>query len=245
MISNDYLSRQIDSSRADGRTTLFLRNLAIFVVRSALRRHYGENYSIRCLQASLGFKRVLERIGLKSDLWTGDVCFAQAFASPPFEMCFSGFWDKDHHIWLLTEFKEIVDLTIGQLHRHPASTRSDALEIPALWWDDISRWPATIRYLPSGRVTVQLPETDAIDLSAFELVLNSTLDGVLEQLDPDDIPEYPLLHGPSALNELHSKGHPWVTATADYQTSEVPLPDYMSKREQELMNQWSNQQGQD
>jgi hypothetical protein len=78
VISADFLANEVRLSRMQQRTTLFLCNLAMFIVKNALRLHYGEDYSVRCLQASRAFQLVLERIGLQARLFGGDVCFAEA-----------------------------------------------------------------------------------------------------------------------------------------------------------------------
>jgi len=66
VISADFLANEVRLSRMQQRTTLFLCNLAMFIVKNALRLHYGEDYSVRCLQASRAFQLVLERIGLQA-----------------------------------------------------------------------------------------------------------------------------------------------------------------------------------
>ena len=68
MITEDYLRTETKLSQRNRRTSDFLRNFAIFTVGSPLRQHYTNDFSIRCLQSSCGFRSFLRFIGLKSTL---------------------------------------------------------------------------------------------------------------------------------------------------------------------------------
>jgi hypothetical protein len=239
MISNEYLANQVAKSRIERRTTDFLRNLAIFTVRNSLHRHYGDNYSIRCLQSSCAFEIVLSTFGLKSRLWKGAACFAEAFANPPHTFSFGGFWDQDHHIWLFTEFGEIVDFTVSQLHLHPsAHSRSDTLQIPPIWWDDVTTWPCAVRYIPDGPIKIALPADDMKDLEEFRKLVSSNLDENLKQLEPNDVPTVCILGGPDSMQRLYKSNHPWVVGVLRYETNGFPLPDWIRQRHNELMLAW-------
>lgn len=152
MISQGFLDGEISESREQRRTSLFIRKLTLHVVDAALRQHYGADYPIRCLQASCGIRRVLGSFGIAARLVVGAACFSEVNRKPPVEVSWGGFWDQDHHIWTLTEYDEIVDLTITQLHLHPAKQRCDAVPIPAVWWSPSHRWPSIILYLPEGEI---------------------------------------------------------------------------------------------
>ena len=77
----------------------------------------------------------------------GATCFAEVFHEASVGG-WGGFWGHDHHIWVVTELREYVDLNISLLHLHPSRSRRDGIAVPAIWWDDAAHWPPVIRYLP-------------------------------------------------------------------------------------------------
>jgi len=156
-------------------------------------------------------------MGISASIWGGAVCFAEAFQRPPHYNAFGGFWDKDHHVWAVTQFTEVVDFTISQMNLHPANSRPDTIPVPAVWWDDVTLWPPTIRYLPEGRLKLELPRDEAEDLETFRHRVDRVFDDVLAQLDREDVPETPLLSGPESMNRLYKIGEPWVVGTLRYQ----------------------------
>ena len=123
--SPTFLKRQVARSRAQGRTNSLLRRLIYDVVVRSLQAHYGDNYSDRCLQASDGVRQLLQSLGINSGLVHGAACFSQVYAGPPVVVSWGGFWEKDHHVWLMTELNELVDITVSQLHLHRAGSRRE------------------------------------------------------------------------------------------------------------------------
>ncbi|ENM5895723.1 hypothetical protein NTH50_003915 [Vibrio mimicus] len=57
----------------------------------------------------------------------------QVFAENSIAPRWNGFWGDDHHVWLMTEFGELVDLTIKYLHLYPVTKGNNQLEMPAIW----------------------------------------------------------------------------------------------------------------
>lgn len=86
---------------------------------------------------------------------------------------------QDHHIWLTTEYDELVDLSISHCHRHPRSRRTDGIPMPPLWWNDLGQWPPVIRYLPDAPVRIRLQGEDAADLARLEREVMTALDARL------------------------------------------------------------------
>lgn len=155
------LRREIVESKKNKRTTVGLRRFVVGLVDRVLREHYGENYSIRCFQTSLAAKAVHEAMGLKCKVWSGHVCVSRVtvIGGVP-QLGWAGFWDQDHHAWAYNEYRELVDISIGQLHLHPASGLGADLPVPPIWWDQIEIWPPILTYMPQGLAAPQFEERD-------------------------------------------------------------------------------------
>jgi hypothetical protein len=180
---------------------------------------------------------VLKKLGIESKLWTGAACFAVAYKSGVGQTGWGGFWDRDHHVWLVTEFMELVDLTISELHLHPASSRRDAEPIPPLWWDDIAGWPKTIRYLPEGAVAPIFQfETreETEDLERFKARVLATMERYLAERKTEDVAFGPMLEGEHSLNSLYEQGHPYLVKTLIVHQLNIPFPPWVQRRMDEL-----------
>jgi hypothetical protein len=237
MIRTGFLQKQVQKSRRERRTTQFLRRFVFSVVDQALHEHYGKDYPEKCLQSSAAIQSVLSKLGIESKLWTGAACLAQAYKTAPEQTGWGGFWDRDHHVWLVTEFMELVDLTISELHLHPASSRRDAEPIPPLWWDEIAEWPRTIRYLPEAPVApvFQFEEReDTEDMERFKALVLTTMERYMAGRRVEDVAFGPMLEGERSLNSLHSLGHPYVVKTFIVQQLNIPFPPWVQRRMDEI-----------
>lgn len=200
----------------------------------ALVEVYGTDYSVRSLQASECIRRLLDRLEIKSVVWAGMLCVARVYPDLG-EVGWAGFWGDDPHVWLVTEFGELVDLTVSQLHQHPAFQRADSPPVPALWWRPLDKWPPIIRYLPTGRVAIRLPAVDQTQLKCV-------CDTALRQLECEingprasatDVG--PILTDIDCLNDLDREGLPWLRDCQLFQTVPPPLPGPVAQRYQELL----------
>lgn len=237
MIKKGFLQKQVQSSRRDRRTTPFLRRFVLSIVAEALQVHYGIESPEKCLQSSLAIQLVLDRLGISSSPWMGAACFAQAYKNAPHRTGWAGFWGEDHHVWLITEFRELVDLTISQLHLHPAFSRSDGEPIPPLWWDDLGSWPNTIRYLPDGRLSTNCKfETrdDDDDLKAFKAHVIETMARHTSSQDVQNVTFAPILENEDSLNSLYQQGHPYIVKTHVVHQRAMPFPPWIQRRITEL-----------
>lgn len=237
MIKESFIKKQVEKAARIGATPPVLRSLVLSLVDQVAQEHYGDQYPLKCLQTAAGIQHVLAAIGIQSRLWCGAVCFAEAFEDVP-NISWGGFWDQDHHIWVITEFKEYVDLSISQLHRHPRSRRADGIPIPAVWWDDITLWPPVIRYLPDSSVGIGLKGEDAVDLTRFLQRAEQAFRGLLTQGRVDSIKFGPLLAGPNSMNDLYAQGLPWAVRSYFIQEHSIPFPAWIADREGELWNAW-------
>lgn len=238
MIKRSFLTKQTERSLRERRTSPFLRRLAFQVVDAEAREHYGDTYPMRCFQCSAATGAVLREFGIGSRLLAGAVCVAQVGERKPPR--WAGFWDQDHHVWLMTDFGELVDLSVGVLHRHPAAGGPDDLPNLPLWWTDPGTWPPVIRYLPDTEVHDLGDPDDAADLRLFERQVLARLAGMLRDGTVDDATFGPILDGLDTLNAMTKAGAPWASQAFLMQRHGVPLPPWVRAREAELMNAWAS-----
>jgi len=229
---------QVREAQEAGKTTLFLSQLAFTIVDSVLIAHHGENDCIQCLHSSIGLQMVLARFGINSKLWGDAVCVAEVCSSSSYSG-WGGFWDKDHHVWLVSEFRELIDLSISKLYRHPSRTQNNVIEMPAIWWQDMSRWPCVIKYLPRGIVQPKLNEEDARDLEKFKKSISHEIDKVLYNGQVEDIIPRPTLYNTDSMNYYYEIGHPWITKVLMFQENKIPQPPWVIRREKEVMAQYN------
>jgi len=234
-ITKAYLEDQVKLSDTTGRTTPLLRHLVLTCVHEGLKSVFGANYSIRCLQGSFAVQSVLKSLGIESKFWGGSACVLKVHRSYPHDPNFGGFWEEDHHVWAVTEFMELVDLTISQLHLHPGSSRTDGLPIPPIWWDEISRWPESIKYLPDGVARIDLTPEENAELVKVCARSSLTLKQILDAgRDTGTISFEPILSGAESLSALADSGDVWATFTIRAHQARVPMPDWIVNREAEL-----------
>lgn len=235
MIKKGFLDKQTTKAQNERRTPDFIRRLCFSLVEKVLIQHYSDSYSMRCLQSSLSIALILKRFGIKSQAYTGEVCVPQVFSDNKTAPRWNGFWGDDHHVWLMTEFGEIVDLTIKYLHLHPMNKDNNQLQMPAIWWSDAARCPSVIKYLPQRPIRAKLPNEEMIDLQAFQVKVNQSLDALLEFNSVQQVAFTPILHDPESMNVLYSQGEPWLVKSAELQGGKLQYPQRIVERERELI----------
>ena len=146
MITRSLIDGAVAVSRVNRRTAPILRNLIVTVIDTAARQHYAGDYSSRCLQASMAVRLLLAQFGIDCHLTIGTHC-SLAFSPSTQTVHWVGFWEEYQHIWAVTEFKELVDITMSQ----PGGpfARDGEVKMPPLWWNDIRDWPRSLLYLPT------------------------------------------------------------------------------------------------
>lgn len=241
MIKASFLKAQ-SAKAARGRTPPFLRRLAAGVVDRVALAHYGPAYSMKCLQTAHAVGEVLKRFGVESQLWMGAFCAAEVYEEPGHQG-WGGFWGQDHHVWLYTANRELVDLSVSQMHRHPKSQRRDGIAMPALWWDDASSWPPVIRYLPDRPGRIGFVEADDVaDLATFMDLVMAELDRVLAQDRVEQVTFGPLMSGIQDMDVLTRQGHPWLVRAIGFQERGARLPQWIQERHEELTAAWRSGQ---
>jgi hypothetical protein len=233
MIKKGFLQKQAQSSRRDKRTTPFLRRFVLSIVEEALLARYGNRSPEKCLQSSLAIQLVLDRLGISSDVCEGAACFAQAYKNAPQEIRWVGFWGEDHHYWLMTEFRELVDLTVSRIYLHPGFSRSDGETIPPLWWNDLGSWPNTIRYIPAGLLSTDSRfenGEDEDDQKAFEACVIETLNRYIASRDVGNVSFGPILENEDSLDSLYQQGLPYLVKTYIVQQQAISFPPWIQQR---------------
>ena len=240
MIKLAFIKKQIEKSKCDRKTSPFLRRLVFYVVNGSLRQYYSEDHPIKCLQASVAIEHLLNKLDIKSRLYTGGVCVPQVYKNNSCTVGWNGFWGEDHHVWVLTEFGELIDLSINSLHLHPMSQAREQEPVPAIWWDDAGEWPRIIKYLPDGAVNIQLPIDEMDDLEKFKIVVGKSYNEALQKLDGKKVIYEPILDNSSTLNRLLDSGHAWVCQSCYFDQANVPLPTWVRERENQLRREYFN-----
>lgn len=238
MIKRAFLKKQVERSKCERRTSPFLRRLIMGVVDRSASEHYGSTYPTRCVQCSTALSMLLRDIGIRNFLTLGALCIVEVFidGSPPM---WGGFWNRDHHMWMTSEFGEIVDLTVSKLHQHPASQRREAFAAPPIWWSDCSAFPPIFRYLPDSPANPDVADREgSADLSKFLILVRRRFAETLERADVAEIARPQILDGPETLQRLLDSGDEWTKGAFAVQQFRVPFPDWIVEREAELMECW-------
>lgn len=238
MIDNSTFKKYSDQSKRNKITSPFLRKLIFSVVEKTLRNHYGSGYSERCLQSSVSIRKLLEKFDIKSKEYCGAVCVSQAFDDEHKRPSWNGFWDNNHHVFLVTEFCEVVDLTINALHLHPMSNQDAQAPVPSVWWNTPEQWPHIMRYLPEGPIKIDLPPEDEEDLNQLLSKLLSEFEKTIRESDVEDVFFDPILHDMNSLNELYENGNAWVKKSLWLQEANIPHPPWIAMRENQLMREY-------
>lgn len=232
------LKKEIKISKANKRTSLELKKYFLTLTSIKLINHYGENYSDRCLQASLGIKYLLACSGIRSYLVTGSVCIPNASMSPR-EIGWQGFWGQDHHYWLLNEFGELIDLAIHQVNLHPRSLRTNRHDPHPIWWNNCRYLPSFIKYLPLKAYKIR--QTFHLE----EPLENEKMVTFLESIKRENI-QFPknytapkfekVLSNMDNLIEWDNQDDPWTNSMRLFNDNPLPLPSWIIQRERELLS---------
>ena len=240
MIKNSFIKKQAEKSRNEKKTSAFLRRLIFSVVEDSLKSHYGGDYSMKCLQSSVTIRELLDVFSINAKEYTGALCVSQVLDDDLRPVSWNGFWGDDHHVWVMTEFGELVDLTISALHLHPMSRNHKQEPTPSIWWNDTGKWPSILRYLPGGAVNICVPDQDKEDLETFKGLLFSNYEKTITNSDVKDVVFAPILDDMDSLNDLYSKGNTWARKSFLMQEANIPHPSWVRERENQLMEEYYN-----
>lgn len=238
MIPKNEIDEQVAEWRVQSQTAPFIQHLTLQIVDEAARSHYLNDYPMKCLQTAGGIQHILHKLGITAQLYAGAVCFTKIDPSGKF-VGWTGFWGADHHIWLHTEFNEIVDLSASQLHNHPL-TQGEELPLPAIWWDYRQGLPAVFKYLPDVPVAkIEMEEPDQSIYLKFLERVDCLYDEYLSKRSPDDILFKRLLSHISQLNEWTDAGDLWLNGSLQILNVEKPHPQWIIEREAEISSAYA------
>ena len=141
------IKQEAKISRKKRKTTLPLRDYIFSVVDETNLEVFGERSSFKCAQTALATASLLSKYGIKTVYILGSTCVPKISTDLSI-MSWHGFWGDDHHYWVMTEFGEIVDLSMAYLHLHPQEKLS-LLEMPPVWIDTNQGIPTCFKYFHS------------------------------------------------------------------------------------------------
>lgn len=243
MIETSTITAEVAKTHAQKATTDILKKLILSSVDETAERHYGSHYATKCLQTSSAIKCILTDIGIRSKLWLGHLCCAEVCVKNGQNVVYwGGFCEEAHHVWLYTEFGELVDLSISQLHRHPANLQVGGLPIPAIWWGDVA-WPKILKYLPAGQIELGLSKEDIRDLADFETKARNDFKEKLTTSEKEVATYPPILSGLASLEELEQLGNAWLREVFLFNNSTSPYPQWVIQRHNELTKAYNAKHG--
>lgn len=214
-----------------------LRKYLFSLTHELLKKHYNENYSDRCLQSSMIIRSMLSDFGIASFLVEGALC-SPIVSKRADDIGWQGFWDKDHHYWLITEFGELIDLTIHQINRHQQSRNIERHDPPPIWWDDCGYLIKVIKYLPQ----MVVKPNDSCTLPDY--IEQEKINNILNNLKIENNTFYQKYTAPtftkilcntSDLERWGNEQDPWTNGLAFYYDHNVDLPPWIQNREHELL----------
>lgn len=230
----DEIKPYLDEDKARGVTTPIIRHLIATTVSRSARSVYGKAFSTKCTQSSAAVKHLLSRVGIKSQLIAGAVCYLRVEAKTGKSNMWSGFWGQDHHAWVYTEFEELVDISISALNEHPSTTIPE-LPPPALWWPVNLGSPHFFRYLSDLRFETQEYESDEAQLfTKFMKMVDKRFDQICQNLSPNDFHFPDLLGGEGELERLINEKHTYLTIVINETPETTPLPEWIIDRQNEI-----------
>lgn len=221
------LEAELNASRAVRATSRFLKVLTFKIVKRALTDHFGDNYSYCCLQSSVAIKQVLENFGIKSSLVMGGVCLPVVSKGMEWRSGWHGFWDQHHHFWVVTEFGEIVDLTIAQINLHPNCPGPDCVDPYPVWTNDAKFYSSVFLYLP------KTPGWDGPVDRQFLRSVQSHTDSCVANPSLDKDADMTILEGISTCQALFPRDE-WARKTRQALGDMDPLPSWVANEIQRL-----------
>ena len=232
------IDNEIEKSKKEKSITPFIKYLIFSILEDSLVEVYGSNYSMKCLQSSIATRELLNDLGFHSKLDYGSCCFSIVRGQYPYNLTWGGFWDKDYHIWVITEYHELVDFTISQMHLHPKLDLQVKIEpILPLWYSPIDTMPSILKYLPQDfNIVVQekLSGQDKVDLDSLLALAKKKLILARENNQYRMYEKF-IIENPSVLEHLLKNGNVWMKGSVMMQQKQIPLPAWIQNKEKELL----------
>lgn len=242
MIAEDYILSQVKKSKEDKRTSSFIRNFIFKVVDEAAVSIYGQNYSNRCAQTSEAIKYLLNEFGIESKIFVGSLCVLEVFQEKSeLGFCWGGFWDDQSHLFNITEYSELVDLTISQIHLNQNLKDKNIFPLLPFWWQPFDRWPPIIKYLPDGPSKYGIPEDDKENFGSFINAVKNIKDNYLTNFNREDITFGTIVFNVDTLDLLTQMGNPWLTYTSRIiDNAMLEYPEFIIAKEKKMIENYHN-----
>lgn len=223
------LKKELHRTKINKSCSKELQSYVISTISHFLKKHYSENYSDRCLQASIGIHRMLTYFGISSVLIEGALCVPKV--TNGHSLHWQGFWDHHHHYWLYTEHFETIDLTISQIGIHHAFTGTSASP-PPIWWTDKRGMPDILTYLPLEQISLQ--DRTALPEDSENELINDFLNDIESVLSVEkknyEVVFKHILNDTYDLAEGFKRDDPWFIQCATHNSYNPPLPKWISER---------------
>lgn len=199
-------------------------------VDRALTVRYGDNASLRCYQSSLGIQQLLRRYGIASDLIHGVVCMPERCDQEGRRLCWGGYFGEDHHVWVRTARRELVDLSITRMHKRPIASARHSAPVPAFWWHE-QPMPSCIVYLSDGPIeTREFSGADERDTLEFVAMCEGFAHDLRQGAKINRLRYGPVVTGIKDLDALWHSKNPWAETCVFFNAHQFPYPDDIQRR---------------
>ena len=246
MINFD-IEEEAKLSRNKKMTTLAFRDYIFSVVDESNLEVFGERSSFKCAQTALATAYLLSKFGIESVYILGSVCVPKISTDLSI-MSWHGFWNNDHHYWIMTKFGEIVDLSVAYLHMHPMQ-KSAILEMPPVWIDTNQGVPTCFKYFHSECFNVDysqgIPVTKFLEDNDKTTALSpeqemaeywAALERNFMKTDKTYVSRFPchITEGMTE-NDLRISTSTYLSSIPKFLEKNIEFPQWIIEREAELM----------
>lgn len=217
MLLKGVIHQEIQNSISQKSCSELLKKHIFNVITEAIESNYEETYGL-CLQSTLGIQAILKSFKIDSKVVVGRN-LVPGICNYPYEYEWVGYWGKYYHVWLITEFAELVDFSISKFNVHPEHKRF--YTIPPIWLSN-NEWPNDLlRYTPTTSSDYQLQNSDKekinILLGSIDWIKASLLEMEINELVPIDI-----ISSQSSFQNYENK---WIDAVTSEDFPLNKLPD--------------------
>lgn len=241
------IEKEVEISRINRATTLALRDYIFKVIDETNIEVFGERSSLKCAQTALATAFLLSKLGVKTVYILGSICVPKISTNLA-TMDWHGFWGGDHHYWIMTEFGEIVDISVAYLHMHPQEKLS-LLEMPPIWINTNQGVPACFKYLHSECFNVDYSEgmpkivflenndvTSTLSPEDEMIEYWTALEQNIIEKNKTDISRFPCLISEGITeHDLHVSNSAYLNAIPKFLDANIELPLWIIQTEAELM----------
>ncbi len=238
---------EVKKSHQEKNTSPLLRDYIFSLIDKTNEEFFGNRSSFKCAQTALATAYLLHKFNIKPIYILGAICVPK-IAEDHTRSNWHGFWGADHHYWIMTEFGEIVDLSVAYIHGHPKE-QDTIFQMPPIWINTKNGMPNCFKYLPdqwfnidfsNGKpnTSFEVDNDETTDLSPKE-----ELSQYWKALDKNlELPKIKLRNRfscriESGITEESLKTFPsvYLNSIPAFLNLQLELPSWVRNRESELM----------